>query len=85
MLINQGWFTALYTQHLLDSQSFEFEICIFPREAIPLQNYINIDLDILCPSYIFMANLFIDYIDAVLNDVLIFDVIRSKAPEFVGH
>ena len=24
----EGWFTALYTQHLLDSQSFEFEICI---------------------------------------------------------
>ena len=32
---HQGWFTALYTQHLLDSQSIEFEICIFPREAIP--------------------------------------------------
>ena len=28
MLIHQGWFTALYTLHLLDSQSFEFEICI---------------------------------------------------------
>ena len=35
MLIHQGWFTALYTQHLLDSQSLEFGICIFPREAIP--------------------------------------------------
>ena len=37
MLIHQGWFTALYTctQHLLDSQSLEFEICIFPREAMP--------------------------------------------------
>ena len=35
MLIYQGWFPALYTQHLLDSQSFEFEICIFAREAIP--------------------------------------------------
>ena len=35
MLIHQGWFTALYTQHLLDSPSLEFEICIFPREAIP--------------------------------------------------
>ena len=35
MLIHQGWFTALYTQHLLDSQSLEFRICIFPREAIP--------------------------------------------------
>ena len=38
ILIRQGWFTALYTQHLLDSQSLEFEICIFPREAIPSQN-----------------------------------------------
>ena len=28
MLIHQGWFTALYTQHLLASQSFEFLICI---------------------------------------------------------
>ena len=36
MLIHQGWFTALYTQHLLDSQSFEFEICIFPGEANPI-------------------------------------------------
>ena len=35
MLIHQGWFTALYTQRLLYSQSLEFEICIFPREAIP--------------------------------------------------
>ena len=33
--IHQGWFTALYTKHLLDSQSLEFEICVFPREAIP--------------------------------------------------
>ena len=33
MLTHQGWFTALYTQHLLDSQSLEFEICIFPREG----------------------------------------------------
>ena len=39
MLIHQGWFTALYTQHLLDSQSFEFEICIFPGEAIPLHYF----------------------------------------------
>ena len=36
MLIHQGWFTALYIQHLLGSHSFEFEICIFPREAIPV-------------------------------------------------
>ena len=35
MLIQQGWFSALYTQHLLNSQSLEFEICIFPREATP--------------------------------------------------
>ena len=35
MLIQQGWFTALYTQHLLNSQCLEFEICIFPREATP--------------------------------------------------
>ena len=35
MLIHQGWFTLLYTQHLLESQSFEFLICIFSREAIP--------------------------------------------------
>ena len=39
MLIHQGWFTALYTQHLLNSQSLEFEICIFPREAIPLHYF----------------------------------------------
>ena len=45
----------------------------------------KIDIDILGSSYLFMANLFIDYIDAILNDVLIFDVIKSKAPEFVGH
>ena len=45
----------------------------------------KIDLDILFPSYLFMANLFIDYIDAILNDVLIFDVLKSKAPEFAGH
>ena len=45
----------------------------------------KIDLDILCPSYRFMANLFIDYIDAILNDILIFDDIKSKAPEFVDH
>ena len=36
MLIHQGWFTALYTKHLLNSQSLDFEICIFPREAIPV-------------------------------------------------
>ena len=42
MLIHQGWFTALYTQHLLDSQSFALNMPLirctnvfFPREAIP--------------------------------------------------
>ena len=25
------------------------------------------------------------YIDTILNDILIFDVIKSKAPDFVGH
>ena len=54
MLINEGWFPALYTQHLLDSQSFGFELCtlqalnmplirctnvFFPREAIPPYYY----------------------------------------------
>ena len=39
MLIHEGWFTALYTKHLLDSQSLEFEICIFPREASPSQYF----------------------------------------------
>ena len=32
-----------------------------------------------------MALLFIAYTDAILNDVLSFDVIKTKAPEFVGH
>ena len=36
MLNHQGWFTALFTQHLLDSHSLEFEMCIFPRKAIPV-------------------------------------------------
>ena len=36
MLIHQGWFTVLYTQHLLDSQSFEFEICILQALSMPL-------------------------------------------------
>ena len=42
-------------------------------------------IGILCPAYLFMAILFIDCIDAILNEALIFDVIKSKAPEFVGH
>ena len=46
MLIHQGWFTALYTQHLLDSQSLEFEICILPREAIP-SHYFPLREDLL--------------------------------------
>ena len=32
-----------------------------------------------------MAILFIAYMEAILNDILIFDVIKGKAPEFVGH
>ena len=39
----------------------------------------------LCPTYLFKAILFNAYIDAILNDILIFDVIKSKAPKFVGH
>ena len=42
MLINQGWFTALYTQHLLDSQSFEFEICILQAPNMPLIRCTNV-------------------------------------------
>ena len=42
MLIHQGWFTALYTQHLLDSQSFEFEICILQALNMPLIRCTNI-------------------------------------------
>ena len=36
MLIHQGRFTALYTQNLLNSQSFEFEICIIQALNMPL-------------------------------------------------
>ena len=36
MLIHQGWFTVLYTQHLLHSQSFEFEICKLQALNMPL-------------------------------------------------
>ena len=42
MLIHQGWFTALYTQHLLDSQSLEFEICILQALNMPLIHCTNI-------------------------------------------
>ena len=42
-------------------------------------------LGILCPAYLFMETLFIHYIDAILNGVLTFDMIKIKAPEFVGH
>ena len=40
MPIHHGWFTALYTQHLLDSQSFEFEICILQALNMPLNKYV---------------------------------------------
>ena len=39
----------------------------------------------LMSSVPFHCNLFIAYTDAIVYDVLIFDVIKSKAPEFVGH
>ena len=42
MLIHQGWFAVLYTQHLLDSQSFEFEICILQALNMPLIRCTNI-------------------------------------------
>ena len=42
MLIHQGWFTALYTQHKLDSQSFEFEICILQALNMPLIRCTNV-------------------------------------------
>ena len=42
MLIHQGWFTALYTQHLLDSQSLEFEICILQALNILLIRFTNV-------------------------------------------
>ena len=32
-----------------------------------------------------MAILIIDYIEAILNDAVIFDITKSKAPEFVGR
>ena len=41
-LIHQGWFTALYTQHLLDSQSFKFEICILQALNMPQIHCTNI-------------------------------------------
>ena len=42
MLIYQGWFTALYTQHLLDSKSLEFEICILQALNMPLIRCTNV-------------------------------------------
>ena len=48
MPTHQGWFTALYTQHLLDSQSLEFEIYIFPREASPSHLLDFLFTDLLC-------------------------------------
>ena len=41
-LINQGWFTALYSQHLLVSQSFKFLICILLATQMPLLRRTNI-------------------------------------------
>ena len=42
MLIHQGWFTALYSQHLLDSQSFKFLICILLPANMPLTRCTNV-------------------------------------------
>ena len=42
MLIHQGWFTALYTQHLLNCQSFEFLICILLPANMPLIRCTNV-------------------------------------------
>ena len=42
MLINQGWFTALNTLHLLDSQSFEYEICLLQALSMPLIRCTNV-------------------------------------------
>ena len=42
MLIHQGWFTALYTQHLLESQSFEFLIFILLPANMPLIRCTNV-------------------------------------------
>ena len=42
MLIPQGQFAAQYTQHLLDSQSFEFLICILLAFWMPLIRCTNV-------------------------------------------
>ena len=42
MLTHQGWFTALYTLHLLESQSFEFLICILLPANMPLIRCTNV-------------------------------------------
>ena len=42
MLNHQGWFIALYTQHLLDSQSLEFLICILLPANMPLIRCTNV-------------------------------------------
>ena len=70
-----------------------FVVLIIHRQLLDCRNrsklkntewYVLI-IGILCPAYLFMAIPYIDYIDAILNEALIFDVIKSKAPEFVGH
>ena len=42
MLTHQCWFTALYSQQLLASQSFEFLIYILPALQMPLIRYTNV-------------------------------------------
>ena len=35
VLLQQRWFTAIYSQHLLDSRSLEYLICILPALQMP--------------------------------------------------
>ena len=42
MPIHQGWFTAPYSQPLLNSQSFEFLICILQALNMPLIRCTNV-------------------------------------------
>ena len=49
MLIHQGWLTALYTQHLLESQSFKFENCILQALNMPLIRCTNVFYPVTLP------------------------------------
>ena len=63
MLIHQGWFTALYTQHPPQPQSFEFLICILLPANMPLIRCTNVFYKgdypvtmIISPSFSFRKN-----------------------------